>query len=88
MKKILVCTNYRANHLNPSCGSKGSKAVLESLTFQLKQHRLVIDIEESPCLGFCQMGPNVRLVPNGPFFHSVSPDKIDDLLPAIKKFSA
>jgi NADH:ubiquinone oxidoreductase subunit E len=87
MKKILVCTNFRANPNHPSCAARGSKKLLTELTIQIQQNSLAINIEESPCLGFCQVGPNVRLVPNGPFFHAVSTEKIDDLIEAAKKFS-
>jgi len=85
MKKILVCTNFRANPNHPSCAARGSKKLLTELTLQIQQNSLAIHIEESPCLGFCQVGPNVRLVPNGPFFHAVSVKKLDDLIEAAKK---
>jgi len=87
MKKILVCTNFRANPNHPSCAARGSKKLLAELTIKIQQNLLAINIEESPCLGFCQVGPNVRLVPNGPFFHAVSTEKLDDLIEAAKKFS-
>ena len=87
MKKILICANFRANPNNPSCAARGSKQLLTELTIQIQQNSLEINIEESPCLGFCQVGPNVRLVPNGPFFHAVSTEKLDDLIVAAKKFS-
>ena len=87
MKKILVCTNFRANPNHPSCAARGSKQLLSDLTLKIHQNSLPISIEESPCLGFCQIGPNVRLVPNGPFFHAVSTEKLDDLIEAAKKFS-
>lgn len=88
MKKILVCTNSRANPNNPSCAARGSQELLTCLTQQIQQNSLPITIEESPCLGFCQIGPNARLVPNGPFFHAVSIEKLDDLIEAAKKFIA
>lgn len=88
MKKVLVCTNYRANPNNPSCAARGSPKVLANLTQQIQQNAWPIDIEESPCLGFCQAGPNVRLAPNGPFFHAVSTEKMDEILQAVKKFSS
>ncbi len=87
MKKILVCTNFRANPNNPSCAARGSQEMMAHLTQQLQQNAISIAVEESPCLGFCQIGPNVRLVPNGPFFHTVSVQKMDDLIDAVKKFS-
>ena len=87
MKKILACTNYRANPNNPSCAARGSIELTETLTQLLHKNMVRIDVEESPCLGFCQMGPNMRLVPNGPFFHAVSADQLDDLIKAAKKFN-
>ena len=87
MKTILVCTNYRANPNNPSCAARGSKELAENLRQLLKTNAMAVHVEESPCLGFCQIGPNMRLVPNGPFFHSLSEEKLDDLILAAQKFT-
>lgn len=85
-KKILVCTNFRANPNNPSCVARGSKEVISALTQELAQKKLAITIEESPCLGFCDIGPNLRLMPNGEFFHGVSDNKLNPIIDSIKKF--
>lgn len=88
MKKLLVCTNYRANPNNPSCAARGSKTLLTSLSQQFQQNNLHIEIEESPCLGFCQVGPNARLMPNGPFFHAIALTHLSPIIQAAKKFTA
>ena len=85
-KKILICTNFRANPNNPSCAARGSKLVIPALTLALKQKNLPITIEESPCLGFCDIGPNLRLTPNGAFFHAVSEAEFGAIIKKTKQF--
>jgi len=87
MKKLLVCTNYRANPNNPSCAARDSALILSALSQQCQQNNLPIEVEESLCLGFCQVGPNARLVPNGPFFHDVSLDQLSTIIIAAKNFT-
>ena len=45
-KKLLVCTNYRANPNNPSCAARGSREILTAFTHQL-QHENVPLIQGS-----------------------------------------
>ena len=85
-KKILVCTNYRANPNNPSCAARGSKKIAVELQLELEKANISIEIELSPCMGFCNVGPNLRLVPNGEFFHEVSAEKLTKITRATKKF--
>ena len=87
-KKIFVCTNYRANPNNPSCASRDSRLVLDLLKAEFAQKDIAIEIEESPCMGYCNAGPNVRLAPNGQFFHGVSTSNLVKLINAAKKFAA
>lgn len=85
-KKILVCTNYRVNPNNPSCAARGSKQIAAELQLKLQKNNISIEIEESACMGFCNVGPNLRLVPNGEFFHEVSAKKLPKIIRAAKKF--
>lgn len=85
-KKILICTNFRANPNNPSCAARGSKDIMAALLQELKQKNLPIMVEESPCLGFCEIGPNLRLMPNGEFFHGVSDKKLSVIIKSTKRF--
>jgi NADH:ubiquinone oxidoreductase subunit E len=85
-KKILVCTNYRANPNNPSCAARGSKEILAALTQHLQHEKVVIEIEEIQCMGYCKAGPNLRLIPNGEIFHEVSAKKFGEIIKASKRF--
>ena len=86
-KKLLVCTNFRSNPNNPSCAARGSELILDTLKLELANNSILIETEASPCLGFCNIGPNIRLVPNGEFFHGVSITNLASLIAAAKKFS-
>ena len=86
MKKLLVCTNYRANPNHPSCAARGSKIIYTNLMQQLQQYNSLIELEETQCLGFCAVGPNARLIPNGPFFPEMAPENLDEITHAAKNF--
>ena len=86
MKKILVCTNHRANPNAPSCHARCSQQVLAQLSFLLKQENIKIAVEEVQCLGHCNNGPNVRLVPNGRFFHNVKSESLKEIVTATQLF--
>ena len=88
IKKILVCTNFRANPNNPSCAARDSELVLDTLKLELAKNNILIETEASPCMGYCNVGPNIRLAPNGDFFHQVSTKNLANLIAAAKKFSA
>lgn len=87
-KQFLVCTNFRANPNNPSCAARDSHLILDALKTQLAKSDIAIEVEASQCMGYCNVGPNARLVPNGEFFHEVSAAKLAKLIKAAKKFSA
>jgi (2Fe-2S) ferredoxin len=37
-------------------------------------------------MGYCKVGPNVRLIPNGAYFHEVSISKFAEIIKATKVF--
>jgi NADH:ubiquinone oxidoreductase subunit E len=86
VKKIFVCTNHRANPSQPSCAARGSKQLLLQLCNTLKEQEINITLEEIQCLGHCTNGPNMRLSPNGQFFHAVKNDDLLSIANACKAF--
>ncbi len=86
-KKIFVCTNFRANPNNPSCAARDSQRVLETLKIEIAKKNIAIEIEASPCMGYCDVGPNARLAPSGLFFHGVNARNLSKLIQAAKKFT-
>lgn len=85
-KKLLLCTNFRANPNHPSCAARGSKEIAVALAQQLQKKNVSIEIEEIQCMGYCNIGPNVRLIPNGAYFHAVSISKFAEIIKATKLF--
>ncbi len=85
-KKLLVCTNHRATPNNPSCAARGSKEIACALMQELQKNNVLIEIEEIQCMGYCNVGPNIRLVPNGEFFHAVSAKKFAKIIQTAKAF--
>ena len=89
MKKLLVCTNLRANPNQPSCAARGSLTMANALNQVIKKQNLAIEVEPTDCLGYCEIGINLRLSPNGDFIHHANNSeqcKIS-ILSAVKKFS-
>ncbi len=86
MKMLLVCTNFRANPNQPSCANSSNKQIMADLQLQLQQQNVHIKVEESPCMGYCNIGPNLRLAPNGKFFHAVCVEKFAEIIQASQVF--
>jgi NADH:ubiquinone oxidoreductase subunit E len=86
MKKLLVCTNFRANPNNSSCAARGSEDILGKLKQELRLKNVHIEIENSPCMGYCMIGPNARLIPSGPFIHGITTQNLSDVIRKTKKF--
>jgi NADH:ubiquinone oxidoreductase subunit E len=86
MKKLFVCTNYRANPNSPSCAARGSKDLLAYVETAMQAEDLDVLVEEIQCMGYCADGPNIRLAPNGEFFHHVEIADIKQIVKATKQF--
>jgi len=86
MKTVLVCTHQRANPSQPSCGQHGGLEIADALTREITNRGLDIHLEGIACLGQCNIGPNVKLSPEGPFLSHLTTDGIDDLIVEIEQF--
>lgn len=85
-KKVLVCVHQRMTAANPSCGGRGSQQILDLLRQAIAAQSLNIAVERFICFGMCTRGPNVRLAPGGAFFHHVTPERIPEIVQAIRQF--
>lgn len=86
MKSILICIHYRANPNQPSCGARGAQALKQALTDAVASEGLGFRIVEIQCLGECEAGPNMRLIPSGPIFHQVELEQVPSIIEAAKQF--
>lgn len=70
MKTIIVCVNHRANPNQPSCGAKGGLEIADCIEAEIARNQLNISIERLNCLGFCDRGPNLKILPGGRFVYA------------------
>ena len=78
-----------------ACIAGGSLDVYEELKKQIKERGINVDVEllfeggeteagasTSGCHGFCQMGPLVRVEPQGTFYNKVKVEAVPDIITA------
>ncbi|MFT7245619.1 MAG: NADH:ubiquinone oxidoreductase subunit E [Candidatus Azotimanducaceae bacterium] len=69
--KIYICTNTRPAG-QPSCGGRGSKALLLKLQAEIVARQIDCEAIASVCMGHCDKGPNIK-VSGQSFHHGVGP---------------
>lgn len=86
IKSVLVCINHRKSPNQPSCGRRGSEKIARTLEDEVTLKGLNILVERIHCLGACEFGPNIKLVPKGAFFKEVSAQNIKEVISDIHQF--
>ncbi len=86
-KKVIVCVKHRTSAHQPSCAAKGSEALAKQIEQIITSKGLMLSVERFKCLGCCDQGINIKLVPEGPFLHGLAPDNLDDMVTALEKFA-
>jgi len=80
---VYVCTNLRTGR--NSCAQRKSKAILGALQSrcdaQVKTGGAWVEVLDSVCMGYCDDGPNVKIV-GGALLHGVGVDDVDAILHA------
>ncbi len=79
---IYICCNERDDEqLKPSCGKKGSKALVECFQTALDEREIHdIEVVENKCLGACQNGPTVFIYPDNIWYGHVTPDDVKEIV--------
>lgn len=78
---VIVCVKDRFEG-SPSCGGRGSRALIAALRDNLERHGETVIIQEVQCLGRCTIGPNMRLK-GGAFFTGMTRDRLGEVREAI-----
>jgi NADH:ubiquinone oxidoreductase subunit E len=86
VKKIIICVNARSNPSQPSCAMRGSREIFSLVSNEVRQRKWPIQVEEFYCLGFCEHGPNAKLVPDGPMLKRLNVEDLPALLDEIEAF--
>ena len=59
--KVFVCTNTRPLSGQPSCGGRGSVALLDQLKSEIRLRKMDSEVHASVCMGHCEKGPNIKV---------------------------
>ncbi|HEY9081666.1 (2Fe-2S) ferredoxin domain-containing protein [Magnetovibrio sp.] len=80
---VYVCTNMRIG--GNSCANQKSKAVLKALQVRADARAsaggAVVAVRPSVCMGYCEEGPNVKIM-GGELLHNVREDDVERVLDA------
>ena len=79
--RLTVCINDRGqNAITVSCGPRGGSDLERTLSEEIDRRGLKIEVQTIRCLGLCDKGPNVRLVPGNNWFHEVGSGDVSELI--------
>ena len=82
---LVICINRRLSADMPSCAARGSVARAEALERGVEERQIDVRVERMTCLGLCDVGPNLRLVPGGAFFSRVAAEDVPEVLNYLEK---
>lgn len=85
--EVLVCLNHRMGEYQRSCAASGSEDLLEALREAVAEDTLLsasVHVIASPCLGRCNMGPNVK-ISDGEFWSGVDEDNLPGILSVLRE---
>lgn len=66
-KSLIVCVNERLTASRTSCALRGSREMAERIERYIQREQLDVLVQRLQCLGHCNKGPVMRLVPGGEF---------------------
>ena len=74
-KEVIVCGGT-------GCMSSGNDKILENLQNKVKELSLESEIRiiKTGCVGFCEKGPIVKIMPDNTFYAEVTPDDVDEIV--------
>lgn len=74
-KEVIVCGGT-------GCLSSGNEKILESLQKKIKElgKEEEIRIVKTGCVGFCEKGPIVKILPDNTFYVEVTPEDVDEII--------
>jgi (2Fe-2S) ferredoxin len=79
-RTIFVCCNEREPG-EAACAARGSREIQERLKAHLKARNLKgrMRVSRSLCLGLCEAGPNVCVMPENVWYQNVTAADVDEI---------
>jgi len=87
LKKVIVCVKHRSSAHQHSCAAKGSEALAKQIEAMITAKGLMLSVERFRCLGCCDQGINIKLVPEGPFLHGLTLENLDKMAITLENFA-
>jgi NADH:ubiquinone oxidoreductase subunit E len=78
MNTIMVCIKRRFSG-QPSCAARGSEALAAILETMIADAGADVRVHRFPCLGMCEVGPNMKVV-GGDMYHHVDQARLPEIL--------
>jgi len=77
---LLVCCNEREPG-EAACANRGSREIQEKLKAYMKSKNLKgrCRISRSLCLGLCDVGPNLCIMPENVWYQGVTPGDLEEI---------
>ena len=82
-RHIFVCTQARAGSGKPSCGARGSGAIVAALEAAIAARpelAVKVGVTGCACLGPCFDGPNAVVYPEGVWYAGLEVGDVDELV--------
>lgn len=87
-KSLIICVNRRLTPATISCALHGSFELAERLERRIAEEQLDITIQKLFCLGRCEQGPVLKLIPGGEFLLGMEEEEIMERLRAFVTLNA
>ncbi len=75
-KSLIICTHERLTTSRTSCALRGSREMAERIERYIRHEKLDVVVQRLQCLGHCNDGPVLRLIPGGEFLLGIDEQTI------------
>ncbi|MBF0192453.1 MAG: (2Fe-2S) ferredoxin domain-containing protein [Magnetococcales bacterium] len=80
---IMVCVKERMGQAS-SCVQGGSLELIRLLEREFAAQGLSVPVKPLMCFGRCNEGPNMRIAPGGAFFTRMTPERLGEVVEAVR----
>ncbi|MEO5363885.1 MAG: (2Fe-2S) ferredoxin domain-containing protein [Magnetococcus sp. DMHC-8] len=84
MKTTVIACIQERSAARPSCAGRGGVQLADRLEQALAAQGLAAPVERIACFGRCDEGPNLRIAPGGAFFTGMTPERLDEVVAAVR----
>lgn len=79
-RQIVICVQRRYQPNPVCCANHGSRELVPLLKQSIATQGLDVEVVTSGCMGMCQQGPNLRVMPGGRLWQRVWPEQVSEIV--------